>query len=379
MVATIGLDVELAATPEHVDAGRRDHLAAFLDAVGSFVSDPTATAFAGRPARATCAAEEEYAAGLDLAVPSEADSVKLLTAHRAKGLEWPVVFVPALAVLGVPERPRPREVDDQRRSRCRGRCAATARRCPALVELSNPGLKEFAASCKEVDLLEERRLGYVAFTRAKDILVATGHWWGPTQKKPRGPSPYLERLRTHAEAGDTGRVVAWADPPEPDAENPELADATEAAWPAPPDQAARRIAGWRRPSWSAASQADGPRRRMPRLDLLLDEQATVARWDSELERLVQEARESRDRSGFGRRAADGAVGDPADAAGVGPGRAGRRPRPADAAQAEPGGPVRHPVPRLGGVLLRPAAAAGPGRPARRGGLRHRRRHRTWSS
>jgi DNA helicase-2/ATP-dependent DNA helicase PcrA len=38
VISTIGLDVELTATPDHVDAGRRDHLAAFLDAVGNFVS-----------------------------------------------------------------------------------------------------------------------------------------------------------------------------------------------------------------------------------------------------------------------------------------------------------------------------------------------------
>ena len=31
--------------------------------------------------------------GLDQATPSEADSVKLLTVHRAKGLEWSSVFL----------------------------------------------------------------------------------------------------------------------------------------------------------------------------------------------------------------------------------------------------------------------------------------------
>ena len=33
------------------------------------------------------------ASGLDQATPSEADSVKLLTVHRAKGLEWSSVFL----------------------------------------------------------------------------------------------------------------------------------------------------------------------------------------------------------------------------------------------------------------------------------------------
>ena len=37
-------------------------------------------------------AEDEMGEGLDIATPTEADSVKLLTVHRAKGLEWDSVF-----------------------------------------------------------------------------------------------------------------------------------------------------------------------------------------------------------------------------------------------------------------------------------------------
>ena len=112
MISTIGLDVELTATPDHVDSGRRDHLAAFLDAVGNFVSTESDGSLDGL--LAYLAAEEEYAAGLDLAVPSEADSVKLLTTHRSKGLEWPIVFVPTLVQQGVPVGPRPGQVDHER-------------------------------------------------------------------------------------------------------------------------------------------------------------------------------------------------------------------------------------------------------------------------
>ncbi len=288
VVATIGLDVELAATPEHVAASRRDHLAAFLDAVGSFASTETGDGAGSLDGLLSyLAAEEEYAAGLDLAVPSEADSVKLLTAHRAKGLEWPVVFVPALAATVFPsDRGRSKWTTNARTLPwpLRGDGATL----PDVRELTNPALKEFAAACKDNDLLEERRLGYVAFTRAKDILVATGHWWGPTQKRPRGPSAYLELLRKHAT-----REVSWADRPEADAENPELRSVTEVAWPAPsdPGRHSRRLeaADLVRTSRENGPQAD-------EAELLLDEQATVARWDSELERLVAEARESRSRT-----------------------------------------------------------------------------------
>ena len=47
-------------------------------------------------------AEDEFGQGLDVATPSEADSVKLLTVHRAKGLEWDAVFL-----VGVTERKFP--------------------------------------------------------------------------------------------------------------------------------------------------------------------------------------------------------------------------------------------------------------------------------
>ncbi len=37
-------------------------------------------------------AEDDQGNGLDVATPTAADSVKLLTVHRAKGLEWSSVF-----------------------------------------------------------------------------------------------------------------------------------------------------------------------------------------------------------------------------------------------------------------------------------------------
>src|SRR5665809_51127 len=38
-------------------------------------------------------AEDDQGNGLDVATPTAADSVKLLTVHRAKGLEWSAVFL----------------------------------------------------------------------------------------------------------------------------------------------------------------------------------------------------------------------------------------------------------------------------------------------
>ncbi|WP_329002457.1 ATP-dependent helicase [Kribbella sp. NBC_00709] len=289
VISTIGLDVELTATPDHVDAGRRDHLAAFLDAVGNFVSTESDGSLDGL--LAYLAAEEEYAAGLDLAVPSEADSVKLLTTHRSKGLEWPVVFVPTLVSKVFPSD-RGRDKWTTNAKVLPWPLRGDADTLPDIHDLSNAGLKAFADECKEVNALEERRLGYVAFTRAKELLVATGHWWGPTQKRPRGPSSYLSVLKKHA--GE--RVIEWAEQPELTAENPELAEQTQAPWPTAYD-----LESYQRRLDAAAlvqlSRAEGPSIEAEE-SLLLDEQATVARWDSELERLLSEARESRSRKAY---------------------------------------------------------------------------------
>ncbi|MER7249625.1 ATP-dependent DNA helicase [Kribbella sp. NPDC000426] len=289
VISTIGLDVELTATPDHVDAGRRDHLAAFLDAVGNFVSTESDGSLDGL--LAYLAAEEEYAAGLDLAVPSEADSVKLLTTHRSKGLEWPVVFVPTLVSKVFPSD-RGRDKWTTNAKVLPWPLRGDADTLPDIHDLSNAGLKSFADECKDMNALEERRLGYVAFTRAKELLVATGHWWGPTQKRPRGPSSYLSTLKKHA--GD--RVIEWAEQPELTAENPELAEQTQAPWPTAYD-----LESYQRRLDAAAlvelSRTEGPSVEAEE-SLLLDEQATVARWDSEIERLLSEARESRSRKAY---------------------------------------------------------------------------------
>ena len=66
---------------------------------------------------------------------------------------------------------------------------------------------------------EERRLLYVALTRAEDTLLLSGHHWGATESKPRGPSDFLLRAQGHhrrvpTAAGEPcGVVEHWAPAP----------------------------------------------------------------------------------------------------------------------------------------------------------------------
>ncbi len=128
-------------------------------------------------ARSTLLAQDRVAflvAGLELdgvdverdASDDDRDAVKVLTIHRAKGLEFTTVFICGLVDGRFPVRSRP----------------------PALslpVELvADPAADERA-------LAEERRLFYVALTRARDEVILTSHEFGPHGRGRRRPSIFI--------------------------------------------------------------------------------------------------------------------------------------------------------------------------------------------
>jgi DNA helicase-2/ATP-dependent DNA helicase PcrA len=73
---------------------------------------------------------------------------------------------------------------------------------------------------------------YVAVTRAAFWLACSGYWWGDGVL-PLGPSVFLEEIADGCRRG-VGQVAYWAPPPDPDAENPALAEPASATWPAAP-------------------------------------------------------------------------------------------------------------------------------------------------
>jgi DNA helicase-2/ATP-dependent DNA helicase PcrA len=79
-------------------------------------------------------------------------------------------------------------------------------------------------------MAEERRLAYVAATRAAFWLGGSGYWWGDGSAR-LGPSAFLTEIREVCQAGG-GVVSAWADEPPQDAVNPALAEPATAVWPA---------------------------------------------------------------------------------------------------------------------------------------------------
>lgn len=157
------------------------------------------------------AMEESPAEELDAARLSGEDAVTLVTVHRAKGLEWEVVAIPALTKENFPSRSSLFPDPDTKASilPVEFRIDQKYRDMPA-----DP--KERRAFLREEHAIQEWRVAYVAATRAKSHLLVSGaHWYGhpePNQNA-KSPSPLFDLVRDHPHTIDTGFVD---EPPRPD-------------------------------------------------------------------------------------------------------------------------------------------------------------------
>jgi DNA helicase II / ATP-dependent DNA helicase PcrA len=284
IIDVTGIDVELASSVSPAAAARRDNLDLFVQAVGEFQAVDGQVTLAAL--LAWLEAEDEHGQGLDVATPSEADSVKLLTVHRAKGLEWDAVFL-----VGVTERKFPSN---------RGRSSwltqasvmptalrGDARDLPQLLGHTPTDLKALTEAAKEHDATEELRLGYVAWTRARHELSVSAWRWKQGLKGGLGPSDYLRRTCEAMQEWD-GVPDAWLECAAKGDLNPYAAVDVDQPWPIShhtPEVARRREAARR-------VRAADPDHVDDLEDVLLLEQ--VQQWDAEIERLVEEA--ARDRA-----------------------------------------------------------------------------------
>lgn len=293
VLTVTGLEVELSASPHALAARRRETLSNFLDVAAGFAAldgEATLPAFLGFLRTAA-----QYEKGLDSSLPGGENTVKVLTAHKAKGLEWDVVAVPGLVAKQFPSE-QPRESWLSRPRVLPHALRGDAATLPDVPEWNAKGVRDYDTAMRDHQATEELRLGYVTFTRPRSLLLGSGHWWGPSQKRQRGPSPFLEALRAHCEADPAhGEVEIWADAPADDAENPSLAAAAEErAWPLPLDADAtdRRRKAADAVSARLAGEHTEPVR-VPDVGLSPEEARLAASWDRDLEALEGELRRAR--------------------------------------------------------------------------------------
>jgi DNA helicase II / ATP-dependent DNA helicase PcrA len=175
---------------------------------------------------------EELSEPLNYKIMPSKNSVTLITVHSAKGLEWPVVFLPFM-VEGI----FPNKRTDAWIKRAELLPAWIRQDGDSLKQLNSFTSKEFDSyedDLKAAQQLEERRLMYVAITRCKEQLFVSGHNWGDTQSKIRIASEFLRELKNIAEQGN-GEVLDWCVVDE-DESNPNLLTTTSYVWPRKLDQ-----------------------------------------------------------------------------------------------------------------------------------------------
>lgn len=243
------LDIELAANEAHGPARIASaQLRAFTDEVHAFLAADDRGTVRSLIAWLDHAEQlDEFAPRTE---PPEDDVVQLLTIHGSKGLEWDAVAVARVVEGELPVAPRDTKAwlgfgvlpyDFRGDAEWLPRLAWRAHDAPTQQAL-NAAIAEFVEAGKTRQRDEERRLAYVAITRAREHLLLSGSSWAGGQK-PREPAPYLAEI---AAALGVDHVR-----PEP-GENPFEGDRRIITWPMDPLGEAPRT---RRPRVEAAAAA----------------------------------------------------------------------------------------------------------------------------
>lgn len=233
------LDIEVAANESRPLGGAT--MEAFFDALSGYLAIDDASSLNGFLGWLR---EAEYRDGLSPR-PEDAEpgTVQLLTIHGSKGLEWDLVAVPRFADGELPGSPNEGFTGWLSFGGLPYEFRGDAAELPVFEWRSASTRKElldakvaFTDAVRARSEAEERRLAYVAVTRARHSLLVSSSFWA-TQTKARQPSVFLREL---ADAGVLGDLPTGSE----FEANPTPHEANEIIWPMDPLGGRRAAVTW---------------------------------------------------------------------------------------------------------------------------------------
>ncbi len=225
VVRELEIDIELYARSKASNPLR--HIEQFISRLGEYEQ------VSNRPNLAGLMQWLDYALEHDSfelpKVGSKKGIVQVMSVHASKGLEWDLVWVAQLTQGAFPI-----EGKDSKGWLAAGKLPFELRADSASLPVFdfrsarsqkqlNEQFSEFKDANRERALTEERRLAYVAFTRAAKQLTLSGSFYKSGSQSPRSPSVFLEELR---QSGMVDLTI-----PEPLEQNPLAANEEILSWP----------------------------------------------------------------------------------------------------------------------------------------------------
>lgn len=202
IIRQTGIVDALDSSKSRAAPAARQNISNFLDQVASFApveGEATLRSFVAYLDAAEVAEET-----LEATQPAEQDSVKLMTVHSAKGLEFECVFVPSVAAAEGKSGGKVYSVFPNTKTSnpltSYAELPYEVREDAVHLPRFEGNLNKFKDAVRDRVVEDERRLFYVALTRAKQRLAVTAAWWYGRDKSPKGPSEFwddLEALEGH--------------------------------------------------------------------------------------------------------------------------------------------------------------------------------------